>query len=187
MLYLLIALAVIGVVGIGFVVSQAYNVIFRGYAPLVPTGPKVIMRILEVLDLRGDFAGKKVYELGCGRANFLQEFHKMYPKPVLYGIENSFLMAMAAKIQILWKKLPITIVHSDIFHYDIGDADLIYCYLNEQMMKDLAKKFKFECKRRVKIVSHQFPIPGFEVTKVIELFDVKVKKGYENKVYFYDI
>lgn len=187
MLYILITITVIILIILGSIVWTAFNVFYRGFAPFVTTGPKVIMRILEILNPPGDYSGKKIYELGCGKAKFLQEFYKMFPNSDCIGIEYDFWPYIIAKLQAIYHGYKIKIIKKDLFRVKLNDADVIYCFLNKEMMEDLEKKFRFECKNRTTVICHQFPLPTLEAYKVIELLDIKAKKGYENKVYFYQI
>lgn len=187
MQFLLFLLLLVLVAIIIFFVWQIYNVFFRGFAPIMRTGPKVIIRVLEILNPLGDYAGKKIYELGCGQAHFLQEFEKMFSKAELIGVENDLLTCIIAGIQLAFRKSKIKIVWKNLYKVNLSEADLIYCYLNDEMMAELEKKFRFECKIKTQIVSHQYPLPNIESYKIIDLNDVKVKRGNEAKVYFYEI
>lgn len=187
MKYLLIFGLVLLLLVLAWFAWQLYKVFFRGYAPLVSTGPKILMRVMEVLNPRGDFAGKKVYELGCGRAFFLREFERMYPKAKLIGVEHDYLVYFISLVQLMFQRSRIKIVRKDLFRVNLSEADVIYCYLNKPMMEELEAKVKFECQMRTQVICHQFPFPNLRADKVIEVEGVKVKKGFENKVYFYEL
>ena len=187
MLYILIAITAVIVLILGYFVWVIFNVTHRGFAPFISTGPKVIMRILEILNPAGDYSGKNIYELGCGKAKFLQEFYKMFPHSNCIGVEYDLWPYFIAKLQAIYHGYKIKLIREDLFRIKLYDADIIYCYLGKDMMEELEKKFRFECKNRAIVISHQFPLPNHEAYKVIELNDIKAKKGYENKIYFYEI
>ncbi|MFH1426966.1 MAG: class I SAM-dependent methyltransferase [Patescibacteria group bacterium] len=162
-----------------FFVIQFYNIVFRGYAPFISTGKKVIAMIFQELDLDKNFSGT-VYELGCGKAGFLNIFHKYYPKANLIGIEYEYLLFIISKVQQALKRNKIRIIRKNIFQADLSKADLIYCYLNVKMMKDLEAKFKKECKPGTQIISYAFSLHNLKVLKEIGLDN-------KTKIYFYKL
>ena len=152
-----------------FFICEFFNIIFRGYAPLIATRPKVINKIFKEINLEKDFSGQ-VYELGCGRADFLKAFSVYYPKAKLVGIECSLLPWLIAKIQQSLKKdINIKLIRENFFKVNLGKADIIYCFLNVNTMKKLEYKFKKECKPGTRIISYAFSLPGLETDKIIEL------------------
>ncbi|MFH1822382.1 MAG: class I SAM-dependent methyltransferase [Patescibacteria group bacterium] len=162
-----------------FFVIQFYNIVFRGYAPFISTGKKVIAKIFQELDLDKNFSGT-VYELGCGKAGFLNIFHKHYPKANLIGIEYEYLLFIISKVQQALKRNKIKIIRKNIFQADLSKADLIYCYLNVKMMKELEKKFKKECQPGTRIISYAFSLPEMKAIKELKM-DNKIK------IYFYKL
>ena len=160
-----------------FMSVQFYNIIFRGYAPFISSSPQVIARIMAELDLK---PGSKVYELGCGKAGFLRAVSKKFPQAECIGIENSPWPYFRAKIQVALSKSKIKIIKNNLFKVNLREADLIYCYLNTYMMRELEKKFRQECQPGVQIISYAFPIPNLKLQKVINLTN-------NRKIYFYTI
>lgn len=170
-----IIISLILLVVIFFFSSQFFNVIFRGYAPFISSKPEVIKAIMPALDLPEEAV---VYELGCGKAGFLRAVEEKYPQTKLIGIEYSLLPYIVAQIQISLNKSKIKVWRKNLFKVNVGEADLIYCYLNQEMMKKLEGKFKKECKSGTKIISYAFALPNLEPEKVIDLKD-------KSKIYFY--
>ncbi|QQG52764.1 MAG: hypothetical protein HY931_00835 [Candidatus Falkowbacteria bacterium] len=175
-MYLMLIIFLVLLAYFVFFVSQFYNVFFKGYAPFISTDRETIKTILAASSISTPFI---VYELGCGRARFLRIAEKIFPGLRLIGVENLAslyylnwlrLKLSFSKIQ-LWKK--------DFLALNLQDADLIYCYLNNDTMKKLGDKFSKECRGGTQIVSRSFPIPQFIPEKVL---NVKNKK-----IYFYKI
>jgi len=158
--------------------AQFFNMIFRGFAPFISSKPKVIKRILQEIDFNNDKI--KVYELGCGKAGFLRALEEKKPEWEFVGVENLFSPWLIAKIQTSLNHSKIKILKKNLFLVNLTDADLIYCYLNIEMMKKLEEKFKKECKPGAKIISHCFSMPNLKPEKV-----VKMENG--GKIYFYVI
>lgn len=167
-MYILIAIIIALFVVFIFFSISLFNIVFRGYAPFFSSQPEVIQNIVDNLDLSPDFHGT-IYELGCGQASFLRAMEKKYPKARLVGIEYALIPCISASLQSAIRGSRIRIMKKNIFRVDVSDADVIYCYLNAQMMLDLEHKFKFECKPLTKIVSYEFPLPHFPLVKMIDL------------------
>ena len=55
----------------------------------------------------------------------------------------------------------VSFIVADLFTADLGDATVVTCYLSPQMMKMLESKLR-ALKPGTRIVSHQFPMPGWQ-------------------------
>lgn len=159
-----------------FFLTQFYNIIFRGYAPFISTKKKIIKKIIEKIKIKEDGA---VYELGCGDAGFLRELRKKYPLAKLVGFEYNFFPYLIAQIQNSLSGSKISIKKKNIFKVNLGEADVLYCYLNSLMMKKLEEKIKTEGKPGLQIVSYQFSFPTMKASEVVEM-----DRGV---VYFYNL
>ncbi len=177
-MFLLIILSIILLAAALMIGVQFFNIIFRGFAPFISSRPKVIKKILNEIDF--NHSKLKVYELGCGKAGFLRALEEKKPGWKFVGVENSFLPWLIAKIQTSLNHSKIKILKKNLFHVNLADADLIYCYLNIEMMKKLEEKFKKECKSGARIISYSFAMPNLEPEKV-----VRMENG--DKIYFYVI
>lgn len=158
-----------------FFLVQAYNMIFRGYAPFLATKSVALRRLLGELKIKKD---AKVYELGAGRAGFLRMLRKQYPKMKLIGVEYSFFPWLIGRLQSAIGRGSIEFVRANILKVDLKDADLVYCYLNVKTMNKLEEKLGHELRAGAQVVSYQFPLPSKEPEKVIDL-------GEEGKLFFY--
>ena len=161
-----------------FFTTQAYNIIFRGYAPFIATKKKVIKRIVEELDLPD---GSVVYELGSGRAGFLRALRKSNPNIRLVGIEYSFLPFFIGQMQNAIMRSGIELKKKNMTNVNLQNADVIYCYLNTRSMKKLEPKFNKECRPGTRIVSYQFPLPNMTSEKILTW------ENKPDKVYIYTI
>lgn len=159
-----------------FFISQSYNIFFKGYAPFISTGTEAIEEMLDEVEIKD---GATIYELGCGRTRFLKVAEKKHLGSEYIGIENLFSIYLINKIKLKFHLSTIKLLRKDFFQIDLKNADLIYCYLNNETMKRLGDKFRQECKEGTQIISQRFPIPQFDLEKV------KVIKN--KKVYFYKI
>ncbi len=190
------------VVAIYFVTIFIFSVLLRGFAPFISSRPWVIKQILDEIELKSNSI---IYSFGSGKSGFLYAIGKKYPDSILIGVEWLILPFISSKIQVFLRKEKIKVLFKrNLREVDIKRANLIYCYLDVDILKDLAKKFKFECRSGTKIISNGFVIPGLEPIKVLELTEKKGRFGFllknrrlwlpkrkrskkENKVYFYEI
>jgi len=206
-IFLLIIFCILFLVFTYFFTRIIFDIILRGFAPFISSRPWVIKRLVEEL---GEFRLDNksviyVYALSCGKSGFLYGIEKKYPQAKLIGVEYSLLHYIIARIQIFLRRSKIKVLYkNDLYKLNISNADLIYCYLNIEILRNLPKKFKFECKHGTIIISNGITIPNFKIKKSIELvnkkrrfvffskhkkiWSSKMKEGKRvNKVYFYKI
>jgi len=161
-----------------FFLSQFYGILFRGFAPFISSKQPVIERVVNELMINDDSI---IYELGSGRAPFLREVRNKNKQARLMGIEQEWLPYIISQIQNSFAKTKVVFKRGDLFKADIGEADIIYCYLNVGMMEKLENKFIKEAKPGAVIVSNRFAMPEKEPFKVLE-FDNKSDKVYLYKM-----
>ena len=161
-----------------FFIVQAYNIIFRGYAPFVSTRKKIIDDIIKNIERKDGFT---LIELGCGKAGFLQAAREKFPKATLIGYEYSFWPLAQAKIRNWINGNRLILKKKNIFKADLSQADIIYCYLFPQMMAELVPRFKTELKKGTEIISFQFSISGMTLVKEIR------EEGTSERIYFYKV
>lgn len=130
--------------------------------PFVPTRKRVVDYVLDKADLK---PGEKVYDLGCGDARFLIEAEKR-AKIIGTGFEIAPLPVILAWLNKWVNNSKVNIRLKSFFRADIGDADVIFCYLLPDTMDKLAEKFKKECGKGTRIISHTFKIQSMTPVKV---------------------
>jgi len=160
---------------------QFYSIIFKNYAPFISSKKILVKKAITEIKLSGIILDetKNVYELGCGKADFLKSLEKNGAKANLIGLEYYFFPFIIAKIIAKFRGSKVKILRQDFFKADLKEADLIYCYLNIKMMKILKEKFKKECQPGTIIISNTFSLPETEPYKVI--------KNKDDSVYFYKL
>jgi len=159
-----------------FFLSQSVSVLFKGFAPFISTDKGTIRKIISEVSVKEKSV---VYELGCGRARFLRIIEKSFPDARLIGVENLFSLYLINRIRLQFQGSRIKLLNRDFFTLDLKEADLVYCYLNNQTMERLGAKFVRECRSGTQIISRGFPIPQFRPEKVAVIKN--------KKVYFYKI
>jgi hypothetical protein len=186
-----------------FALIFIFDLLLRGFYPFIPSRPWVVEQLMVEIKLRENKA-IKVLAFSSGRSGFFYSLREKYPKAELIGYEHSLFPFLVAKTQNLIRRSKIEVRKSMIHRVEVADADFIYCHLNPDQMRDLGKKFKFECRPGTKIVSTGFNIPFLEPVKIIELPDKKGRFNFlsknqnlfqskrkkfkkEKKAYFYEI
>jgi SAM-dependent methyltransferase len=147
---LLIALAAV------VLFSMAYAALSA--APWVPTKKGDIDRLIRLADLK---PGETVYELGCGDARVLIKLAKKTGTRGV-GVELSILQLLVAKLRAALSRTGVQVRWRNLFHTNLGNADLVYLFLMPDAYAALRKKFEAELKPGARVVSYVWPIPGWE-------------------------
>ena len=63
----------------------------------------------------------------------------------------------------------VKFIDSDLFRVDTGDATVVTVYLVASMMPDVADKLRKELKPGTRVVSHDYPLPGWKPVSVLTL------------------
>lgn len=175
-MYVVIVILLVLAVYFIFFTAQFFNIIFKGYAPFITTDQKTIKLIMSELQVNGR---PIIYELGCGRARFLRMAEKKIFQAKLIGIEDLMTIYFINKIRLKLIGSRINLLKADFFKINLQEADIMYCYLNNNTMKSLGIKFLQECKKGTQIVSRSFPIPQLTPKKIIRI--------KHKNIYFYVI
>lgn len=157
-----------------FFVTQFFNIIIYGYPPFISSSPENINKIIAATEIKEQ---DTIYELGCGRARFLRTIEKNYSKTKLVGVENLFSLYFINKLRLKFQGSKIKLLNKNLFNLNLGEADIIYCYLNNTTMIKLGEKIVKECRGGTQIISHAFSVPQLIPTKLIKLNN--------KKIYFY--
>lgn len=153
-----------------------FNIVFRGAAPFMKAGKKVIKLILPEINLKGT---ETIYELGAGQADFLRSLEQKYPKANLIGVEYSRWVYWLTSLILRREKSRIKFIRQNLFETDIKKADLIYVYLIPTMMGKLSEKIRLECRPGTIVISYIFSIPNLTISKKLDI------NG--NGIYFYKV
>lgn len=199
--YYLVLGGAVGLFLLYAITKLLFDFLLRGFAPFISSRPWAVSCLIEELDKEKIKFNPVIYSLSCGKSGFLYEIGKHLPGATLIGVETNKLAYILERAQLFLRRTRIkAIFEPRIYKIDVGDADLIYCYLDIDELRDLPKKLKFECKQGTVIISNGFPIPMMQERRVVEIsdqqrkfnfFNRKKAKASENKrsnsVYFYQI
>jgi len=203
MIFLIIKIAIlVFVLFIMFVLLR--QILFFGFDPFLSTRPKELEKIFEKVDVN---ERKKIdiYALGFGRSGFLKVAEKIFPEANLVGAEDSYFYYLLAKVQVFLRRSKIKVVYSDFYRFNVRKADILYCYLNPEDLREIYKKLIVDTKNNAQIVSMGFAMPYLEPIDSLmlepgkrwfhyfskrnkEFFTPKERKEKrDDKVYFYEL
>lgn len=160
-----------------FFVLTSFIALLRVGVPFAPTPHNNIIRGLDLLDLK---PGSIFYDLGCGDGRALIEAEKRGAKAV--GFEVSLWAYLKATINLWRTKSKAKIFFKSFYSVSVSDADAIFCFLVDRVMKRVEEKLMQELKPGTKIVSYGFPFPTRQPAAVIE---TDPKNSNASKIYLY--
>lgn len=139
---------------------QFYNVAFRGVAPYISSRPETIRAVMDKLGAFNLPEDPDFYELGCGRAGFLRSAEERWPKGKFTGIDNSIWVYLTARTQKALSKSRIDLKYGNLFRLDLRSAEVIYCFLERDVMVKLEKKLGSELAAGAIVISNHNELPG---------------------------
>ena len=156
------------IAGVMFGIKLAY--VFFTSMVLPTTGGALYVstsrvRISAFMDVVPMTAGQLLVDIGCGDGRVLRKVRKRYDVRVV-GYELNLLAYLKAKVlcfglqntEVKWR---------DFWKADLSEADVVFCYLFPDVMKDLASKLRSELKPGAVVVSCNFDLPGFIPERIL--------------------
>lgn len=149
-------------------------------APYVSSPTRVVDRMLEMANLK---PGETLYDLGCGDGRILIAAASKY-KVKAIGIEISpNLVAKASEnIQVAGLVDQARVVNGDLLTTDFTGADVVTLYLATSFNAKLRPQLEKYLKPGARVISNEYPIPGWKPTQV----DVTDDR-HSHKVYYYEM
>ncbi len=150
--------------------------------PFVPSPMNIVHAMLELANPR---PGELLVDLGSGDGSILIEAAKNYGCRCI-GYEINPVLVFISRKRVAEEGLQglVTIIHGDILDADIGEADIITAYLSRKAMSILRRKFEREAKEGARIVSHNYPIPGWRARRIMR---VRESDGTLHEIFLYQI
>jgi len=167
---------IVGAVGLLLVVSVVWTTLQVGISPM-PSSAKATRAILDLIP--GN-AGERIAELGSGWGGLALAVTSHRPKAHVMAYELSLLpWVWSIGVARLMGRQEVEFVRRDFFEADLGDTDVVLCYLFPGAMEGLAKRLT-HLKAGSIIISNTFRLPGWQPDEVVELDDL-----YRTHVYRY--
>jgi SAM-dependent methyltransferase len=128
-----------------------------------------------MLQLAGVTRNDVVYDLGSGDGRIVILAAQKYgARGVGIELEPS-LVAMSRQTAIEGEVADrVTFIEADLFTADISTATVVTLYLSPSVNRRLEPKLKAELTPGTRVVSHQFPMPGWTPDKVVKLDEQEV-------------
>lgn len=158
----LVIAAILFGIKILYVVSTALVIRSTRGALYVSTSKKRIAAFLDAVPLEAE---QVLIDLGCGDGRVLREARKRYGITAI-GYELNPLAYLKACLLCIHAR-GITLRMRDFFLEELPLADVIFCYLFPDVMKDLAEKLRSELKPGTLVVSCNFALPTFTAERVL--------------------
>lgn len=133
-------------------------------APYVSSPVRVVDRMLELAKIK---PGETLYDLGCGDGRILIAAVQRY-KVKAVGVEISPKLAAKAQssIQKAGLQSQARVIPGDLLNVDFSGADVVAIYLSTQLNAELRPLLERYLKSGARVVSHDYPIPGWKAAKV---------------------
>ena len=161
-LLLLITAGVIFGLKLTYVFCTALVLPFTRGALYVSTSRLRIEAFLDAVPMR---AGQLLVDIGCGDGRVLRKVRTRYGVRGV-GYELNLLAYVKARILCFGLK-DIQIKWRNFWTADLSDADVVFCYLFPDVMRDLAAKLKSDLKPGAVVVSCNFHLPGFIPDRIL--------------------
>jgi 16S rRNA A1518/A1519 N6-dimethyltransferase RsmA/KsgA/DIM1 with predicted DNA glycosylase/AP lyase activity len=123
----------------------------------IPTPKPIVHQMLLLAGLRRD---EKLFDLGAGDGRILIEARRKFGAHVT-GIEIDPERIARIKERLASTGIEAEIIQADFMNVDLSSADVITIYLSDSANAKLAPKLECELRTNTRIVSLDYPLPGW--------------------------
>jgi len=155
-----------------------FSLPFARGVPYVPAKNKNLKNIFKKFEWNKD---SKIVDLGCGDGRVLRVFERLGYKN-LYGYEINLWPYLICKIKNFFQRSEIKVQLKNFEKVDLGQFDVVFCYLLNSYLRKLKSKFEEELKPGARLISYGFEIPGWTPTQTIDTTSKKIT----GKLYIYE-
>jgi SAM-dependent methyltransferase len=151
-------------------------------APYVPTPMPVVEKMLELAKVNAD---SLIYDLGCGDGRIVITAAKNFgARGVGIDLDPQRIKECHAGAKAAQVEDRVEFRNSDVMKADFSEATIVALYLLPESNELLRPLFDEQLKDGALVVSHNYPIPGWE-EKEIDYAEVDDEEGEEHLVYLY--
>ena len=149
-------------------------------APYVASPTRVVDLMLEMARIK---PGETVYDLGSGDGRIVLAAAGKY-KAKAIGVEISPKLVASATSEIEKAGLSgqARVVQGDVLQTDLTGADVVTMYLETELNAKLKPRLEKFLKPGARVVSHDYPVPGWKPTRVEQ-----VEGRMMHTIYLYEI
>ena len=137
-----------------------------------------IRKALDAVDMK---PGVLFIDVGCGDGRVLREAAQRYGVLGL-GYEINPIAYLKARLLTVGRR-GIEIRYRNFWKADLGGADVVSCYLFPDVMRRLGEKLSRELSAGARVISFNFPIPGWKPQSTIRASS----KLHNDPIYIYRI
>jgi SAM-dependent methyltransferase len=127
--------------------------------------PSARIRVKTFLDHVPMTGEDLLVDIGCGDGRVLREARRRYGVRAL-GIEVNPLIYLLARIRNIGIE-GVRVQMKNFWKMNLGNADVVFCYLFPDVMTSLAEKLAEELRPGTRVISCNFPLPGWIHTAVV--------------------
>ena len=147
-------------------------------APFVASSPRAIDRMLELANIK---PGETVFDLGAGDGRVLvAAVEKYHAKAVGVEISPKLVKTAQARFERAGVADRVRMIEGDLFQTDLTGADVVMLYLDSTSNKKLHPRLEKFLHAGARVVSKDYPVPGWRPNKVD-------KSDGHGTVYYYEI
>jgi hypothetical protein len=118
-------------------------------------------------------------DLGSGMGGVVAFVARAHPELKAFGLETAPLVYLGSKIyMLLAAPANAKVIYKSIWHADLADYDVVYCFLSPVPMPRMFDKAKAEMRPGTLLISNSFPVPDHEPDRVIVVDDSRHTQLY---------
>jgi hypothetical protein len=134
-----------------------------------------------ISDLNGQ--AQSFVDLGSGMGGVVAFVARAHPHLKAHGFETAPLVYLASKIcMMVAAPANAQVIYRSIWNADLGNYDVVYCFLSPVPMPRMFDKAKAEMRRGTLLISNSFPVPDHEPYQIIEVDDARQTQLYIYKL-----
>lgn len=160
------------------IIALMFSLIFGLFGnPFVPTPSKSIEQIMSDVPLTSKDI---VYDMGSGDGRVIFAVSKKHVAKAV-GVEYAwylYLLSLGKRLFCKERK-HIVFLKKDMFHVDVSDGTVIFCYILPRFLSTMEEKLERELKKGTKVISYTFPLKKFTLQKEL--------KGKGRTIYIYEV
>ncbi len=150
-------------------------------APYLPTPASIVTQMLEAGNLK---AGETMFDLGSGDGRIvIAAAQKFKANAIGVELDDALVAKSTQKIAELGLEKSARIIQGDLMKQDYSSADLITVYLLPEANKKVTQLLELQLKKGARVVSHDFLMGSWKVTKEITIADDGTGRSHTLFVY----